>query len=74
MGPELGRQRCPCLALREGTVVYAVVNRAQQPPMQVGAFPVAKLSKATGGGYIVVRDNADLRSLMKQVAEELRHE
>jgi hypothetical protein len=54
--------------------IHGVVNRTQQPPTQIGAFPVAKLSKATGGGYIMVREKDDLRSLMKQVTEELRHE
>ncbi|HZL92734.1 MAG TPA: hypothetical protein VFB99_03785, partial [Vicinamibacterales bacterium] len=44
------------------------------PPAQIGAFPVAKLSNATGGGYMVVPHDVDLRALMKQVAEELRHE
>jgi VWFA-related protein len=62
------------LAQREEVIIYGLVNRTQQPPTQIGSLPVATLSKATGGGYIVLRRTDDLGSLMKQVAEGLRHQ
>jgi len=78
-------QRCdyrPCLsesdagerALHEGVVIYGIVNRTKEPPTQVGAFPVAKMSAATGGGYLFLTGKEDLGPLMAQVVEELRHE
>ena len=78
-------QRCdyrPCLsesdagerALQEGVVIYGIVNRTKEPPTQVGAFPVAKMSAATGGGYLFLTGKEDLGPLMAQVTEELRHE
>ena len=78
-------QRCdyrPCLserdarerALHEGVVIYGIVNRTKEPPTQVGAFPVAKMSAATGGGYLFLTGKEPLGPLMAQVTEELRHE
>jgi VWFA-related protein len=58
----------------DDAVVYGIVNRTKEPPTQVGAFPVARLSEATGGGYIFLKAGEDVRAVMKQVAEELRHE
>jgi Ca-activated chloride channel homolog len=78
-------QRCgyrPCLsesaarelALREGVVIYGIVNRTKEPPTQVGSFPVAKMAEVTGGGYLFLTGKENLGALMAQVTEELRHE
>jgi Ca-activated chloride channel family protein len=72
--PCLGEGTAETQATREGVVVYGVVSRTKDPPTQVGAFPVSRMSERTGGGYIFVRERDDLPTLMKQVAEELRHE
>ena len=71
--PCLGEGEARDLALREDVVIYGIVNRTKAPPTQIGAFPVAKLSAATGGGYMFLTAKDDLGALMAQVTEELRH-
>jgi Ca-activated chloride channel family protein len=72
--PCLGEGEARELAVREGVVIYGIVNRTKAPPTQIGASPVAKLSASTGGGYVVLTAKDDLGALMAQVTEELRHE
>jgi VWFA-related protein len=72
--PCLGEGTAEAQATREDVVIYGVVNRLRDPPTQVGAFPVSKMSSETGGGYVFLRDEDDLPTLMKQIVEELRHE
>jgi hypothetical protein len=62
------------LAVREGVVIYGIVNRSKPPPMQIGGFPIEKMSAATGGGYLFLKRSDKLGMLMAQVLDELRHE
>jgi hypothetical protein len=73
-GPCISEAHARQAAQSEGVAVYGIVNRTREPPTQIGSFPVAKLSEATGGGYVLLKSGDDIRSLMKQVTEELRHE
>jgi len=72
----------PCLddgasrrhAAEQGVVVYGIVVRETQLPLQIPGYPVERMANATGGGYFRI-DSADhVASEMSRVTEELRHE
>ena len=57
--------------LVRGETRRAIVNRTKEPPKQIGAFPVEKMSAATGGGNLFLTAKDDVGTLMAQVTEEL---
>jgi hypothetical protein len=72
----------PCLddgvarrhAIEQGVLVYGIVVRVSQPPLEIGGYPVERTANATGGGYVHVDRTDDIKAQMSRVVNELRYE